>query len=270
MHVSTSHGPSARLLWIGPLGAALALGLLGGLVLRLTGPATGLPAEARAATPKPAPNARRFLQTQGQARLEIAPDRLDVSLVLEVRRTRPMDAAKTLRKRRAALRWALLRAGVNKTRLLLTGMNIYPIYKRYPDRGIAQYAASVTVVATLWDFDKLADVAEAAATVGILRMHTRFRSSRLSALKRRARALAVKAARANARQIAGTLGIALGPVLTVNESADGSWQGWRWQQLGVDNVANAVRSVRSGATGSTLRPDAVKLHYRVSTTWALR
>lgn len=100
-------------------------------------------------------------------------------------------------------------------------------------------------------------------------MHTRFRHSRMQEMKRRVRDMALKAARAKAQQIASVMGLDVGPVRSVRESAHGSWAGQRWGYSTANAVANNVSPVRMPFAGPT-RPDAIPLNLTVAVSFVIR
>ncbi|MFH2007862.1 MAG: SIMPL domain-containing protein [bacterium] len=217
------------------------------------------------------PEAVRVIEVDGTARLDIPPDRVDLSLTLEEQRTNPAAAARALRKRRQGLLLALKMLGLPRKEIVISLLNMHPQYKRYPERGIDSYVAQVTLIATIRDPERLADYVEAAAAAGVARMHTTFRSTRMQELKKRVRELALKAARTKAEQIAKAMGVEVGQVRTVRENAHGNWQGSSWWR-GTDNVSNSVEAIsRPGAAGGKAsRPDTIKLHLSVVVAFAMR
>jgi uncharacterized protein YggE len=254
--------------------AAGGLGLLalGFSVLSLVGPAGGpvQPVRARHAPPGAGPGAGlgRHIKVDGTARLEVTPDRLDLSLVLEVQKPRPAAAAKALRRQQKALHYALRVAGVKADDLATTHVTLAPQYKRYPAQGIDHYAASVTFVTTLQDFSRLSDIMEAAAIAGVIRMHTRYWHSQIPALKRRLRETALSASRRKAAQIARSMGVATGQVLAVEETPESSFQGKPFWRTRVHN--DFVNLRRSGDLHKLVRPDAIRLTLSVVATFAIR
>lgn len=240
----TKHSPLPSI----ALGAAL---VLSGLACaKLLGPGLSAGPDARAAAPGAAsPVAPRIIAVDGQARLEVPPDRVDLSLVLTSRKPTPREAAKDVRRRQARLVKALDGMGVRGDDLVIAGLSLNPVYRSYPATGIEAYAANVTLVASVHDFDKVADVMEAAATADVERIYTSYHHTKLHELKAKARSMALKAARKKAAQMATELGVTLGALQAVEERNGGS-RGQYWWNPGVDNEVNTVSRVGRGVAAA--------------------
>jgi uncharacterized protein YggE len=203
----------------------------------------------------------RQISVNGIATMEVNPDVVDLSLTLSVVRASPKPALTTLRAEQTKLVEALKEAGVAETDLRLGHIDVSPRYRPHPNSHLVDgYEASVTLVITLHDFDELGDVMEAAARHGVSRMYTRFRSTELAAKKKEVRELALQATRDKARQIATSMKVELGEVLTVAETGI---TGGLWGAVGNENVYAPARP------GQKLQPGAIELSLTLEATYAL-
>ena len=165
------------------------------------------------------------LSVDGIASLQVIPDVADVSMTLSVEQSRPKRAVSKLRAKQAALLGALQAAGVDRSKLALSTVNLHPVHHPHPrNHEIRGYEAAVTIVVEVRDFDRIAELMETGAEADVQRMSTRFRSTKLPELKKRVRELAFKAARDKAAQIATLMNITVGRVVKVSEGqSGGSW-----------------------------------------------
>jgi len=203
----------------------------------------------------------RQIRVNGIATMEVNPDVVDLTMTLSVMRASPKAALTTLQAEQARLVAALNEAGVTETQLRLGHVDVSPRYKAHPhDREIDGYESSVTLVATLGDFGQLGDVMQTAAGHDVSRMYTRFRSTELAAKKRQVREMALEATRDKARQIASSMHVDLGDLLTVAEVAG---TGALWGAVGNENAY-----ARASPDGK-LQPGAIELSLTLEATFAL-
>jgi len=212
---------------------------------------------------------RRVIEVDGTARLNIAPDRVDLFITLSQDGKTPRAAAQAVHRQRKGLLTAMRMLSLPDKRIVISNLNLNPRYARYGG-AIEGYTGNLTFVVKLHDPGQLTDYVEAAAVAGAARLRTRFRSSRMQEMKRRVREMALKAARAKAEQIAAATGVDVGQLRAVRESTHGNWMGSRWGWGGVDNrVANSVSSHHAFG-GGPARPDAIRLHLSVVVSYAIR
>jgi uncharacterized protein len=202
------------------------------------------------------------VQVTGIATLQVAPDIADVQMTLSIEEPTPREATAALRTRRAQLLPALRSAGVAGDELRVSQIALQPVYTRDAEGRIRDYEASVTVTASLRDFDRIADVMDAAAEVGVARMSTRFRSTELEARKKEVRGMALEAARDKAEQMAGAVSASVSRALLVTESPSGA--GWLY-----GGISNVMETAQFGASDGPLLPDlqpltlTVTVHYQL-------
>jgi uncharacterized protein len=202
------------------------------------------------------------VQVTGMATLQVAPDVADVQMTLSIEEPTPRAATAALRSRQAKLLPALRTAGVAADELRVSQIALQPVYAPYGDGRIRGYEASVTVTASLRNFDRIADVMDAAAEVGVARMSTRFRSTELETRKKEVRGMALEAARDKAEQMAGAVSASLSRALLVTETPSGA--GWLY-----GGVANVMETAQLAASDGPLLPDlqpltlTVTVHYQL-------
>jgi uncharacterized protein len=213
---------------------------------------------------------RRIIEVDGIARIDITPDRVDLYITLSKEAKTPREAARAVQHQRKGLLTAMKMLGLPSKRMVISHLTLNPKYAPYR-RSIVGYTGSLTLIAKIHEPRRLADYVEAAAVAGAARLHTRFRSSRMQEMKLRVRAMALKAARAKAEQIADVTGVKVGQVRTVRETSHGSWAGNRWGYGVVGNaVAQQTSSAQTLGTVGPTRPDAIPLHLTVSVRYAIR
>jgi hypothetical protein len=208
-----------------------------------------------------APDPTRQIRVNGIATLEVNPDVVDVTMTLLVLRDRPKAALASLREQQEPLVAALMGAGVAEGDLRLGHINVMPNHRAYPNSHIIDgYNASITLVATLDDFEQIGDVMEAAASRDVSQIHTRFRSTKLADKKKEVREMALKATRDKAEQMASSMKVELAEVLAIEEVAGNSAP---WGAVGNENMyAPASR-------GDKLLPGAIELSLTLEVAYAL-
>jgi uncharacterized protein YggE len=239
-------------------GWLLLIGLLGSLAGCTPKYVTNVPVEACPPTEK----AKRHIRVDGIATVQVSPDVVDLQMTLSADAESPKPAVAKVRGQRDALVAALRAAGLSGGDLRLGHLDVTPRRKPHPDQHLLDgYRASITVVATIKDFERIGEIMELGATFGVTSMHTSFRSTKLSHAKAQARELALSAARTKAAQIARYLNVVVGEVLAIEEvSADSP-------SFGLDN--NVVAMKPSGDAGQRLQPGALPLTLTVKVTFGL-
>lgn len=239
--------PSRLALSLAPLLA------VGALACRAPETHVHLDLDGAAATPTPG----QFAVT-GTATLDVRPDVVDLHLTIAAEATRAPVAAGQLRTRQAALREAMLAAGIAAEDLTFSSLGIEPVYaydEHAPPR-LRGYRAAIDLTATSRSFDALPALLEAAVGAGATNVTTQRRVLDLPTRKREVRDLALAAAKAKAEQTASALGVKLGRIVAIEEQSDGGW-GWngRWG-VEVPNAANVAQvAVAAPSGGPTLAGD---------------
>jgi uncharacterized protein YggE len=183
----------------------------------------------------------------GTATLEVSPDCADLTMTLSADNLTPGPATAQVQREEEALVAALQKLGVEGADLKLSYQTLQPVYDDHWIK-IRTYRAQITVTATTHDFTKIASLMEAGANAGATSLSSAFRRSDLAELKKKVRAMALTAAKDKATQTADTLGIKLGPIVSVAENAGGKM----WSN---EYFPNAMASQASPATlGGAMEP----------------
>ena len=171
-----------------------------------------------------------------------------------------------LERRRADLLERFAKIGVKRADTALSRINVSPIWD-HPGRRIVGYSATLSVTASLRDFDLAPAVLDAAASAGARRLNTSFRSSEMPALKKRVREMALKAAKDKAKQIEEALDLGSLSVMSVNESPTGQGWGYWYQSPWLANAV-AVANPAQVATGA-FAPEIQPLTLTVNITYMI-
>jgi uncharacterized protein YggE len=159
----------------------------------------------------------------------------------------PGPATAQVQREEDALVASLKKLGVEGADLKLSYLTLQPVYDDHWLK-IRTYRAQITVTATTRDFAKIAPLMEAGANAGATSLSSAFRRSDLADLKKKVREMALTAAKDKAAQTAGTLGIKLGRIVSVQENVGG-------QMWSNEYFPNAVASQPAPATlGGALQP----------------
>lgn len=210
----------------------------------------------------PAADRPGTMSVSGTAQLDIVPDTADMHIVLGVQQSRPKTAATAVRVKQQALVKALGALGLGADDISLSRLSIDPVYD-YKTGALTGYAAAITVTASTHDFDRLAEIMEAAANAGATGTSTDFRVADLAKLKSKVRDQALAALKAKAAQTSDALGIKLGRITTVAENQGGD----AWAYNGSLVVANSVNNEPRTQTGT--RADTQSLTLTITATYEL-
>jgi uncharacterized protein YggE len=201
------------------------------------------------------------MQVSGTATLEIVPDTADMHITLSAELPRPKQAATAVRARQQALVKSLAALGLGADDVSLSYLSINPIYDEHGN--LKDYAASITVTASTHDFDRLAEIMEAAAAAGATSTSTDFKVADLAKLKKKVRDQALAALKDKAEQTTSALGIHLGRVTAVAENQGGDAWGWGGSVV----VANSVSYEPRAQTGA--KADTQSLTLTITATYEL-
>lgn len=208
----------------------------------------------------PTPDNR--LLVDGFAQLSIQPDCLDLMLTLAAENQRPDRAVADVRKRQEALLKSVTPLSLRPQDMTLGLVSVDPIYE-YDELGRQHrrgYKASISMVVTLHEFDRIGELMQYAADSGAESFQTRFRSTELVKRKAEVRAMALKAAKEKAEQTANALGTQLGAVLSVQEVTPNAWA--------ANEYANAYRAVQP-AEAPGIQAEALDLSLTVQVAYRL-
>lgn len=182
-----------------------------------------VPAERIAAAQSQEAPEPGWIQVDGNASVDVTPDRASVSFAVETRATAAADASQSNADAMDAVLQALRAAELTGLELETFGYSLRPEYARTDDqrtREIVAYTALNNVRATISDVDLVGRVIDTAIGAGANRVGgISFFASDTRDAESEAMAQAVRVATAEARVIAETLGHELGPPLEVDGGA---------------------------------------------------
>jgi uncharacterized protein len=213
--------------WIVPVaGGGVVAVLLGVGVLAAvrSGPS---PATAQAPTVAPptasaSAGVTRTVAVDGVGVVSGIPDTLTVNLGVSVLESSAAEALASANTKAKALIDTLISAGVAKADIQTGYLSVWPMYPGSEQTRPSQYTASNSVTATLHDIDRAGAVIDAAAEAvgdGITMYGTSFSIADTSGLYTQARQQAVTEATRRGGELASAAGVSLGPVVSMNESA---------------------------------------------------
>lgn len=148
--------------------------------------------------------------------------------------------------------------------LELCGTTDDPNYRWDESDRIVSYTSSARLNVRTRDFERVADVVDAAVAAGVTSVSVDYHSTTLPEHKKRARDLALAAAKAKAEQLAAGTGARLGEVRTVSEGGSSTGRGYA-------SFANVVQTEVTEASDADtpLSPGTTPLELTVEVTWAL-
>lgn len=167
----------------------------------------------------------RLLTVSGEGEVEVAPDRADVGFAVEASEKNLADAERLVTDATVRLLKLCDSLGIAKNAVRSAQLNVQPQY----DSGVVSnrprivgYFVSRQVEVDLRDLAKLGKLLQGAVDTGANRVTgVGFGSTRKDEHQRAALALAAQDARANADQLASTMGVKLGKLHTLVASESG-------------------------------------------------
>jgi uncharacterized protein YggE len=202
------------------------------------------------------------MSVSGTATLQIVPDTADMHITLRAELPRPKAAATAVRVRQQALSKALAGIGLGTDDVSLSYLSIAPVYDAKSGL-LTGYGAEITLTASTHDFDRLAEIMEAAATAGATSTSTEFRVADLATLKKKVRDQALAALKAKAEQTSSALDLKLGRITAVAEDQGGD----AWNRYGSLTVSNSVTYEPRASTGA--KADTQSLTLTITATYTL-
>jgi uncharacterized protein YggE len=190
----------------------------------------------------------------GTATLEVSPDCADLTMTLSAQDAKPLPATQNVEREEATLVAALKKAGVARDDMKLSMLELEPVYGPNPSTPwapyvITGYRSAIVVTVTTRDFAKIGSLVELGAESGATAMSSQFRRSDIAQLKQKVRDMALVAAQDKAKQTAHTLGIQVGPIVSVSEAPGGAI----WNATYFPNAA--ARMTNSGPEiGGAMQP----------------
>jgi len=218
------------------------------------------------------------IHVQGEAEVLIAPDEVVLTLGVETL-DRDLQASKRQNDERVKrIIESATKAGVDPKHLKTEHISIEPVYKyRYTDNeAFVGYQCRKTIVVTVKDVDRFETILTGGLENGANYVHgVQFRTTELRKYRDQARALAIKAAKEKAADMAREFGETIGHPTSITEGYSGwwSWYGSSWGGAGrgMSMSQNIVQSVGGGSisSDSSIAPGQISVRAQVSATFGL-
>jgi uncharacterized protein YggE len=219
----------------------------------------------------------RLITVTGDAEVRVPPDEVILTFGIETW-DKNLATAKRQNDARTSKVLALSkRFKIEPKHVQTDHISIDPSYESYYDHSaISGYTVRKTVVFILRDTNKFEDLLGAALEAGANYVHgVEFRTTEMRKHRDEARALAIRAAREKAIELAQELGQSVGEPQSINEEYSNwwywynSWWGSRWSGGMAQNVIQNVGGEYSEADGS-IALGQIKVNARVRVSFALK
>jgi uncharacterized protein YggE len=219
----------------------------------------------------------RVITVTGEAEVRVVPDEVILTLGVETW-NKVLDTAK--RENDEIVREVLAAAdaqGIEPAHVQTDYVSIEPRYRNgyYEDRDFVGYFVHKTIEVRLRDLDRFETFLSDALESGVNYVHgIRFRTTELRDYRDEARALAVRAAREKARDMAEVLDEDIGRPRQIAEaqsswwSGYGSWWGARWGDAMSQNVIQEFNG-STLSVDSSVAPGQIEIVARVTVTFDL-
>jgi uncharacterized protein len=204
------------------------------------------------------------LTVDGFATISVQPDCFDLNLTFSTENSRADRAVKDIQAKQSKFIEVIKALSLENKDLKVGYVSVNPVYD-YSETGnprVRAQAASLSMTATLHNFDQIGELLQLAADSGASNVSSRFRSSDLIKRKAEARDMALKAAKAKAEQTASTLGIQLGEVVAIQDTPNNNY----WNTP--NEYANNYRTL-DAATPNTIQAEAQELSITVQVSYRL-
>jgi uncharacterized protein YggE len=193
----------------------------------------------------------RSVQVSGTAVVNVTPDRVLIQLGVQSNGSTPQKAESLNSATINRVTKALKSQGIDEKDIVTDWYVIEPVYESYDSLHIKGYRINNMVAITLRDIRKANKVITVALEAGANQvLKVEFYLSDLRTYRDQARALAMKAAKEKARDLASAAGARTGCVMNINENTwsyyNGGWWGYGtgtssssnlWTQNAVQNAA---------------------------------
>lgn len=212
-------------------------------------------------------SAVRSVSVQGEGTVRVAPDQATVTMVFRRRSEALMDAHNDVQRDLQTFVSSVEKANLPRDLVRNGGLRYSPdyVYQEGQAPRVVGFNAEMTVILRI---DKIADVPrvmELAIAAGAAEVQpVQYRISNLEEKKTEARALAMKAARDRADELARGFGASVGAVQTIAEQPVYDMQP-RYARMEM-----SADSAGSGESFAQIDPDAVEVRASVSATFSLK
>lgn len=211
----------------------------------------------------------RSVSVRGEGVVRLAPDRATASIVFRQQAESLMDAHNMVQRDLQRLVDAVAAAGYERGVVRSGALHYNPEYSYEQGRApsLVGYHAQMTVIVRIENMDDLPRLMELAMSSGAFEIHpVEYGVSNLVEARKEARALAMKAARERAEELANGFDATVGHVLRIDESDSPV------QIMPRGRMMMEMASVQdsSGDSFAKLDPDELEVRVTVSASFALR
>lgn len=214
-------------------------------------------------------NEGRSVSVQGEGVVRVAPDRATASIVFRQRAESLMDAHNMVQRDLQRLVDAVAAAGYERGVVRSGALHYNPEYSYEQGRApqLVGYHAQMTVIVRIENMDDLPRLMELAMSSGAFEIHpVEYGVSNLAEKRKEARALAMKAARERAEELASGFDAEVGHVLQIAESEGYVQPMPRGRMM----MAEMAMADGSGDSFAKLDPDELEVRVIVSASFSLR
>jgi uncharacterized protein YggE len=214
---------------------------------------------------QPAPEApTREVSVSATSRINVAPDEATIALTFASTNTSMRKSHAESAKAVAAFTAAIEALGVPKDALELCSTTDDPNYRWDASNRVVSYTSTTLLNVHTKDFDRVADLVDTAVASGVSGVQVAYHSTTMPEHKKRARELAIAAAKEKATQLAVGTGATLGAILKVSEGTTTTGGSYR----SFANVAQTEVTETSDETGP-ITPGTTPLELTIDATFAL-
>ncbi|MDP2305757.1 MAG: SIMPL domain-containing protein [Pseudomonadota bacterium] len=221
-----------------------------------------------AACPPPHDSGRdapvREVSVSATSRINVAPDEATISLTFSSTAATMRTSHAASGKAVEAFRAAVLALGIPAEALELGGTTDDPNYRWNDANRVVSYTSTTLLNVRTKDFERVAEVVDTAVASGVTAVDVSYHSTTMPEHKKRAREMAIVAAKEKAGQLAAGTGAKLGEVRTVSEGTTSSGGGYR----SYGNMVQTEVTEPSDADGA-IAPGTTPLELTIQATFAL-
>jgi uncharacterized protein len=223
---------------------------------------TGTPANAQT---QPAPPLARIITVTGDAEVKVSPDEAVMTWAVETFNKDLLTAKKQNDKLVQKVLEVTARNGVKGNDIKTDFINIEPRYQETPEqRLLTGFVVRKTMALRIREFSKLEKILSDALQAGVNNVYgLEFQTSKLLETRKKARVLALLAAKTKASEMAGALDLKLGDVLSIQENGGAATA----YSFNAQNVAS--RDAASSILGS-IAPGQISVTSSVTISFELR
>lgn len=209
----------------------------------------------------------RTISVQSEGTVRVAPDRATVTMLFNRRAEGLMDAHNGVQRDLQVFVESVIKAGFPRDLVRNGGLRYHPEYAHESGHAprVVGYNAQMTVVLRIDNIDDVPRVMELAIAAGAAELQpVEYRVSNLEEKQAEARALAMKAVRERAEELAAGFGASIGEVQSISEQQIYN------QQPRFARMEMAMDSAGSGDSFAQIDPDAVEVRASISATFLLK